>query len=195
MGVLPARSKTDTHTHTHRKKKRKGTMAAIQMKNLRLKSNVRLAQASAMRAPRAVSRRNVGATVCRSAATDEIVEKLKGITLLEAADLVKQIEETFGVDASASAGVMVAAPGAGDAGGGAAAAEEKTEFDLVITEADASKKIACIKVVRALTSLGLKEAKDAVTNLPHTLFEGRSKEDCEDAMKQLADAGAKCELK
>merc|ERR1712100_649993 len=135
----------------------------------------------------------LGATVCRSAATDEIVEKLKGITLLEAADLVKQIEETFGVDASASAGVMVAAPGAGgDAG---AAAEEKTEFDLVITEADASKKIACIKVVRALTSLGLKEAKDAVTNLPHTLFEGRSKEDCEDAMKQLAEAGAKAEMK
>ena len=171
-------------------------MSAVQMKNLRLKSNVRLAQASAMRAPRAVSRRNVGATVCRSAATDEIVEKLKGITLLEAADLVKQIEETFGVDASASAGVMVAAPGAGGAGGDAgAAAEEKTEFDLVITEADASKKIAAIKVVRALTTLGLKEAKDAVTNLPHTLFEGKSKDECEDAMKQLAEVGAKCEMK
>merc|ERR1712193_339471 len=169
--------------------------AADEMKNLRLKPNyqTRVGQACAVRAPRAVgvSRR----TVCRSAATDEIVEKLKGITLLEAADLVKQIEETFGVDASASAGVMVAAPGAGDAGGGAAAAEEKTEFDLVITEADASKKIACIKVVRALTSLGLKEAKDAVTNLPHTLFEGRSKEDCEDAIKQLEEAGAKCEMK
>ncbi|WZN65226.1 ribosomal protein L7/L12 [Chloropicon roscoffensis] len=162
-------------------------------KNLRLKS-VRTAQVAAVRAPRAaVSRRHVSV---RSAATDEIVEKLKGITLLEAADLVKQIEETFGVDASASAGVMVAAPGAGgDAGAGGAAAEEKTEFDLVITEADAAKKIACIKVVRALTSLGLKEAKDAVTNLPHTLFEGRSKDDCEDAMKQLAEAGAKAEMK
>ena len=168
------------------------------MKTMRAKNltKTRVAQVAAVRAPRATVRRNLGATVCRSAATDEIVEKLKGITLLEAADLVKQIEETFGVDASASAGVMVAAPGAGGAAGDAgAAAEEKTEFDLVITEADASKKIACIKVVRALTSLGLKEAKDAVTNLPHTLFEGRSKDDCEDAMKQLAEAGAKCELK
>merc|ERR1719261_1836413 len=148
------------------------------MKSLRLRptTNVRTAQVAAVRAPRVATVRR--SLACRSAVTDEIVEKLKGITLLEAADLVKQIEETFGVDASASAGVMVAAPGAGDAGGGAAAAEEKTEFDLVITEADASKKIACIKVVRALTSLGLKEAKDAVTNLPHTLFEGRSKEDC-----------------
>merc|ERR1712157_644482 len=165
------------------------TMATVQMKNLRLKSNsARLAKVSAIRAPRPLARRNLGATVCRSAATDEIVEKLKGITLLEAADLVKQIEETFGVDASASA--------AGGAGGDAgAAAEEKTEFDLVITEADASKKIAAIKVVRALTTLGLKEAKDAVTNLPHTLFEGKSKDECEDAMKQLAEVGAKCEMK
>ena len=97
------------------------------------------------------------------------------------------------MDASAPAGGMVMA--AGPAGGAAEEAAEKTEFDLVITEADASKKIACIKVVRALTSLGLKEAKDAVTNLPHTLFEGRSKEDCEDAMKQLAEAGAKAEMK
>jgi large subunit ribosomal protein L7/L12 len=166
------------------------------MKNLRLRSSTaRLAKVSAVRAPRPVARRDLGATVCRSAVTDEIVEKLKGITLLEAADLVKQIEETFGVDASASAGVMVAAPGAGGDAGGAAAAEEKTKFDLVIVEADASKKIAAIKAVRALTTLGLKEAKDAVTDLPFTLFEGRSKEDCEDAMKQLEEVGAKCELK
>ena len=133
--------------------------------------------------------------VCRSAATDEVVEKLKGLTLLEASELVKQIEETFGVDASASAGVMVAAPGAGAGGAdGGAAAEEKTEFDLVITEADASKKIACIKVVRSLTSLGLKEAKDAVTNLPHTILEGMPKDACEDAKAKLEEAGAKCEL-
>jgi len=171
-------------------------MATVQMKNLRLKSNsARLAKVSAIRAPRPLARRNLGATVCRSAATDEIVEKLKGITLLEAADLVKQIEETFGVDASASAGVMVAAPGAGGDAGGAAAAEEKTEFDLVITEADASKKIAAIKAVRALTTLGLKEAKDAVTDLPFTLFEGRSKDDCEDAKKQLEEVGCKVEMK
>eukprot|EP00212_Chloropicon_laureae_P000041 CAMPEP_0198457266 /NCGR_PEP_ID=MMETSP1453-20131121/28524_1 /TAXON_ID=1461543 ORGANISM="Unidentified sp., Strain RCC701" /NCGR_SAMPLE_ID=MMETSP1453 /ASSEMBLY_ACC=CAM_ASM_001118 /LENGTH=84 /DNA_ID=CAMNT_0044181957 /DNA_START=37 /DNA_END=288 /DNA_ORIENTATION=+ len=84
-------------------------MAALMQKNLRLKANTaRVGQVAAVRAPRHVASRRL--QVCRSAATDEIVEKLKGITLLEAADLVKQIEETFGVDASASAGVMVAAP-------------------------------------------------------------------------------------
>ena len=134
------------------------------------------------------------AVVCQSAATDEIVESLKGLTLLEAAELVKQIEETFGVDASAAAGgVVMAAPGA--AGGGAAEEEEKTEFDVVITDVDSSKRIACIKVVRALTSLGLKEAKDAVTNLPAALLTGQPKSTCEDAMKQLEEAGAKAEMK
>merc|ERR1712176_1379305 len=181
MGSTEAKECADWTTRTERQNTSENilTMATVQMKNLRLKSNsARLAKVSAIRAPRPLARRNLGATVCRSAATDEIVEKLKGITLLEAADLVKQIEETFGVDASASAGVMVAAPGAGgDAGAGGAAAEEKTEFDLVITEADASKKIAAIKAVRALTTLGLKEAKDAVTDLPFTLFEGKSKDD------------------
>merc|ERR1712039_385675 len=95
--------------------------------------------------------------VCRSTATDEIVEKLKGITLLEASELVKQIEETFGVDASAAAG-------GGDA---AEEVEEQTEFDVIISEIDSAKKIAAIKVVRQLTTLGLKEAKDAVTELPN----------------------------
>ena len=113
----------------------------------------------------------------QSAVTDEIVEKLKGITLLEASELVKQIEETFGVDASAPAGgMMVAAPG-GAAGGAAVAeeVEEQTEFDVIISEIDSAKKIAAIKVVRQLTTLGLKEAKDAVTELPNTLLTGATK--------------------
>ena len=87
--------------------------------------------------------------------------------------------------------VMAAGPGAaGDAG-----AEAKTEFDLVITEVAADKRIACIKVVRSLSELGLKEAKDAVTNLPFTLMEGKKKEDYEAAQKTLEEAGAKSELK
>ena len=151
-------------------------------------------QVAAVRAPRAaVSRRHVSV---RSAATDEIVEKLKGITLLEAADLVKQIEETFGVDASASAGVMVAAPGAGgDAGAGGAAAEEKTEFDLVLESFPADKKIAVLKVVRGITGLGLKEAKEMVEAAPKVLKEGASKADCEAAQKDLEEAGATVALK
>lgn len=114
--------------------------------------------------------------------------------LLEASELVASIEETFGVDASAPAGgMMMAAPAAGGDAGEAAA--EKTEFDLVITEVDSSKKIAAIKAVRSLTSLGLKEAKDAVTNLPFTVMEGVAKEACEEGMKTLEENGAKCEMK
>mmetsp|Transcript_6635 Transcript_6635/g.23448 ORF Transcript_6635/g.23448 Transcript_6635/m.23448 type:complete len:175 (-) Transcript_6635:158-682(-) len=131
--------------------------------------------------------------VVRSAATDEIIEKMKSLTLLEAAELVTQIEETFGVDASApvGGGMMMAAPGAG---GGEEAAEEKTEFDLIIEDVAADKRIAAIKVVRGLTSLGLKDAKDAVTNLPFTVLEGKSKEECEAAVKDLEEAGAKCKI-
>lgn len=102
------------------------------------------------------------------------------------------IEETFGVDASAPAGGMMMAAGP------AAAAEEaveQTEFDLVITDVDASKRIAIIKVVRSLTSLGLKEAKDAVTNLPFTILAGKTKGECEEAMKTLEEGGAKSEMK
>ncbi len=136
-----------------------------------------------------------GASIAlKSAKTDEIIESMKTLTLMEASELVAQIEETFGVDASAPAGggmVMAAGPGAaGDAG-----AEAKTEFDLIITEVAADKRIACIKVVRSLSELGLKEAKDAVTNLPFTLMEGKKKEDCEAAQKTLEEAGAKSELK
>ena len=119
---------------------------------------------------------------------------MKTLTLMEASELVTQIEETFGVDASAPAGGMVMAAGPGAAAAGEAA-EAKTEFDLVITEVAADKRIACIKVVRGLSDLGLKEAKDAVTNLPFTLLEGKKKEDCEAAQKTLEEAGAKSELK
>lgn len=84
---------------------------------------------------------------------------------------------------------------AGPGGAGEEAAAEKTEFDLVITDVDASKRIAIIKVVRSLTSLGLKEAKDAVTNLPFTILEGKTKGEVEEAMKELEAGGAKCEMK
>jgi len=124
---------------------------------------------------------------------DEIMELLEGLTLLDASDLVTKIEDKFGVDASASGGgMMMMAAGAGDAG---AAAEEKTEFDLVLIEFPADKKIAVLKVVRGITGLGLKEAKDIVEAVPKTLQEGISKDDAENAKKQLEEAGAKVELK
>jgi large subunit ribosomal protein L7/L12 len=129
-----------------------------------------------------------------SAATDEILEKLKTLTLLEASELVKQIEEAFGVSAAAPAGgvMMMAA-------GGAAApveeVEEQTEFSVVLEEVPADKKIAILKVVRALTGLGLKEAKDLVEAAPKAVKEGVSKGDAEDAKKQLEEAGAKVAIK
>ena len=124
---------------------------------------------------------------------DEIMELLEGLTLLDASDLVTKIEEKFGVDASASGGGMMMMAAAADAGGGAA--EEKTEFDLVLSEFPADKKIAVLKVVRGITGLGLKEAKDIVEAVPKTLQEGISKDDAENAKKQLEEAGAKVELK
>ncbi len=130
-----------------------------------------------------------------SAVTDEILEKLKTLTLLEAAELVKQIEEEFGVSAAAPAGgmMMMAAPA-----GGAAAAEpeeEKTEFDVVLEEVPADKKIAVLKVVRTLTGLGLKEAKDLVEAAPKPIKEGVAKSDAEDAKKQIEEAGGKVTIK
>ncbi|PSR19780.1 50S ribosomal protein L7/L12 [filamentous cyanobacterium CCP3] len=134
-----------------------------------------------------------------SAKTDEILEQLKSLSLLEASELVKQIEEAFGVDASASAGggMMMMAPGM-MGGGGAAAAEpeeEKTEFDVVLEEVPADKKIAVLKVVRSLTGLGLKEAKEMVEAAPKAVKEGVTKEDAEDAKKQLEEAGGKVSVK
>merc|ERR1719393_1047688 len=119
------------------------------------------------------------------------------MTLLEASELVKAIEETFDVDASAGGGgMMMAAPMAAAAGGDAgAAAEEKTEFDLVLESFPADKKIAVLKIVRGITGLGLKEAKEFVEGVPKALKEGASKEDCEAAKKELEEAGGVCAKK
>jgi large subunit ribosomal protein L7/L12 len=132
--------------------------------------------------------------------TDQILEELKSLSLLEASELVSQIEEAFGVDASASGGggmMMMPGmmPGAAAGGGEAEEAEEKTEFDVVLEEVPADKKIAILKVVRGLTGLGLKEAKEIVEAAPKAIKEGIAKDDAEDAKKQLEDAGAKVALK
>ena len=127
-----------------------------------------------------------------SAATDEILEKLKSLSLLEASELVSQIEETFGVSAAASAGVVMAAPGVG---GPAEAEEEKTEFDVILEEVPKDKKIAILKVVRTITGLGLKEAKEMVESTPKALKEGVAKEDAEETKTKLEEAGAKVTVK
>ncbi|MBZ7941729.1 MULTISPECIES: 50S ribosomal protein L7/L12 [Campylobacter] len=120
---------------------------------------------------------------------EDVLEYISNLSVLELSELVKEFEEKFGVSA---APVMVA--GGAVAGGGASAAEEKTEFDIVLTDGGA-KKIEVIKIVRALTGLGLKEAKDAVEQTPSTLKEGVAKAEAEEAKKQLEEAGAKVELK
>ena len=122
---------------------------------------------------------------------ETILEEIKGLTLLEAADLVKKMEETFGVSAAAAAPVMMAG---GAAAGGAAPAEEKTEFSVVLTDVGANK-INVIKAVREVTSLGLKEAKDLVEGAPKPVKENVSKEDAAKFKKQLEDVGAKVALK
>ena len=119
---------------------------------------------------------------------NDVLEYISGLSVLELSELVKEFEEKFGV----SAAPVVVAGAAGAAAG--AAAEEKTEFNIVLTDAGANK-IGVIKVVRALTGLGLKEAKDAVEQTPSVLKEGASKEDAEKAKKELEEAGAKVELK
>ena len=111
-----------------------------------------------------------------SAKTDEILESLKSLSLLEASELVKQIEEAFGVSAAASAGVVMAAPGAA---GGGEAAEEKTEFDVVLESFEASAKIKVLKAVREATGLGLGDAKALVEAAPKVVNEGASKDDAE----------------
>ena len=120
--------------------------------------------------------------------TDEIIDALKEMTLLEASELVKAIEDTFGVSAAAPAAV-VAAPAAG-----AAEAEEKTEFDVILS-AVGDKKIQVIKAVRELTNLGLKEAKEVVEGAPKAVLEGAKKEDAEAAKEKLEAAGAAVTLK
>jgi large subunit ribosomal protein L7/L12 len=131
--------------------------------------------------------------VIMAATREDVIEFLKNMTLLEASQLVKELEETFGV--SAAAATAVAAPAAGGgAGETAAAAEEKTEFDVVL-QAVGSNKINVIKVVREVTALGLKEAKDLVEAAPKAVKEGVSKEEAETIKQKLSDAGATVEVK
>lgn len=123
---------------------------------------------------------------------DEIVEHFKSMTLLEASELVKRLEETFGVSAAAAA--VAAAPAAAGGGDAAPAAEEKDSFDVILQAAGANK-INVIKVVREVTGLGLKEAKDLVDGAPKAVKEGISKDESEELRKKLADAGATVEVK
>ena len=120
-----------------------------------------------------------------------IIEEIKGLSLLEASELVKGIEEAFGVSAAAA---TVAVAGGPAAGGGAAAEEEKTEFDVILT-AFGGNKIAVIKVVREVTSLGLKEAKDLVEAAPKAVKEGVNKDEADTIKKKFEDAGAPVEVK
>ena len=123
---------------------------------------------------------------------DQIIESLKNVTLLEASELVKKIEETFDVDASTSVGpamVMAAAPGSVEE------IEEKTEFNLMLDEVPSDKKIAVLKIVRSLTGLGLKEAKELVESAPKVIQEGVGKDAAEDVKKQIEEVGGKVSLK
>ena len=123
---------------------------------------------------------------------EQVIDWLSGQSVIEIAELVKELEEKWGVSAAAPAAVAVAAPaGGGDAGG---VAEEKTEFDIVLTDFGGNK-IAVIKEVRGITGLGLKEAKELVESLPKPVKEGASKSDAEEVVKKLETAGAKAELK
>ena len=124
---------------------------------------------------------------------DSIVEQIKGLSLLEAAQLVKRLEETFGVSAAAAAPVAVAA-GAAPASGAAAAAEEQTEFSVVLTAVGANK-INVIKAVREVTNLGLKEAKELVDGAPKPIKEGVNKEEAENIKKKFTEAGATVEVR
>ena len=122
---------------------------------------------------------------------NQIVEELKTLTLLEASELVAAIEETFGVDASAVAGGPVVMAAAGPV----EEVEEKTEFDVSLDEVPADKKIAILKVVRAITGLGLKEAKEVVESAPKVIREGIAKDAAEAAKKQIEEAGGKVSIK
>jgi large subunit ribosomal protein L7/L12 len=125
---------------------------------------------------------------------EKIVEEIKGLTLLEAADLVKRLEEALGVSAAAAAPVMMAGAAAGAPAAGAAPVEEKTEFSVVLTAIGANK-INVIKAVREVTSLGLKEAKDLVEAAPKAIKEGVNKDEAETIKKKFTEAGATVEVK
>lgn len=121
---------------------------------------------------------------------EEILEAIANMTVMEVVELIEAMEEKFGVTAAAAVAAVPAAGG----GGEAAAAEEQTEFDVVLASFGANK-VSVIKAVRALTGLGLKEAKDAVEGVPNTIKEGVPKEEAEEAKKQLEEAGATVEIK
>jgi len=125
--------------------------------------------------------------------TDEILDSLKTLSLLEASELVKQIEEAFGVSAAPSAGVVMAAPGAAGAAGGEVA-EEKTEFDVVLESFDAAAKIKVLKAVREATGLGLGDAKAMVEAAPKTIKEGIAKDEAEALKKAIEEVGGKVSL-
>jgi len=125
---------------------------------------------------------------------EKLVEEIKGLTLLEAATLVKRLEETLGVSAAAAAPAVVAGAAGGAAAAGAAPAEEQTEFNVVLTAVGANK-INVIKAVREVTSLGLKEAKDLVDGAPKPIKEGVSKDEAENIKKKFTDVGATVEVK
>jgi large subunit ribosomal protein L7/L12 len=124
---------------------------------------------------------------------DTIIEQLKTLTLLEASELVTQIEDVFGVDTSVSVAAVgaVAPASSNDDGGG----DEKTDFEVVLTEVASDKKIAVLKVVRNITGLGLKESKEIVDNTPKVLKEGATKEEAEEIKKDVEAAGGKIEMK
>ncbi len=124
---------------------------------------------------------------------EEIVSAIENLTVLELSQLVKELEDRFGVSAQMPVAAVAAAPAA--AGGAAAQEEEKTEFDVILKGFPAAKKIAVLKEVRALTGLGLKEAKELIENLPKPLKEGVSKQEAEEIKKKLEEIGAEVEIK
>nr|ARW63814.1 ribosomal protein L12 [Chondria sp. (in: red algae)] len=126
---------------------------------------------------------------------NNIIDELKSLTLLEAAELVKQIEETFGVDTSMSAGTGMVMMQTDEQGPSDGQQEEKTEFDVILEEVPAPKKITILKVVRSLTSLGLKEAKELVESVPKAIKESTSKDDAEEIKSKLEEVGAKVVIK
>ena len=128
-----------------------------------------------------------------STTTDEILQSLKGITLFEATELVAQIESTFGVDASLTSSGVAAAPTDGTAAS-AETPEEKTQFDVILENIASDKRVAALKVIRNITALGLKEAKDFTTSLPKAVKEGISKEEAENVKKQLEEVGGTVQI-
>ena len=127
--------------------------------------------------------------------TNEILEKLKVLTLLEAVELVSQIEETFGVDTKTSTRGIIIIPSMSSQGGGPAARSEKTTFDVILESIAGDKRVAALKAIRSLTNLGLKEAKDFCSSLPKAVKENASKEEAEIAKKELEGAGGSVVIK